>query len=87
MKPTQGGKRKNAGRKKLEVPKRGVTVMLDPRDIDKLSAICKASGLSQAKWVTRKIQEDLADLKIPGDGSEMREFLGSCADETGNRTP
>jgi hypothetical protein len=53
----RGGKRKGAGRKPRSEPLKGVTVKLEDEAVDKLNAICKATGLSQSKLVAKWISE------------------------------
>ena len=53
----RGGKRKGAGRKPRSEPLKGVTVKLEDEAVDKLNAICKATGLSQSKLVAQWISE------------------------------
>jgi hypothetical protein len=53
----RGGKRIGAGRKPRSEPLKGVTVKLEAEAVDKLNAICKATGLSQSKLVAKWISE------------------------------
>lgn len=44
------------GRKPRLIPRKAITVRLEPHDADGLRFICKRRRLSQAKWVAEKIQ-------------------------------
>jgi hypothetical protein len=54
----KGGKRKGAGRKPRSNPLKSVTVRLEIAEAEKLNAICKASGLSQSKLISKWISEN-----------------------------
>lgn len=58
MKPTHGGARKGAGRKPRVAPRRAVTIRLEPDDAARLRAICTERGISQADWLSEKINFD-----------------------------
>ena len=57
IKPTRGGARIGAGRKKRKTPRSAITVRIEPHDAEKLRHICKIKKLSQADWVTEKIRK------------------------------
>ena len=57
-KPIHGGARKGAGRKPRDTPRVAITVRLEPHDADALRKICKRRAMSQAEWVSLKIQDD-----------------------------
>ena len=48
----RGGRREGAGRKKRDVPLRKVTVSIEPELADKLKAISKREGKSQAALIS-----------------------------------
>jgi hypothetical protein len=54
----RGGKREGAGRKPRQIPRSAITVRLEPSHADKLRAICRARKMSQAGWVTEKIEKE-----------------------------
>jgi hypothetical protein len=55
-KPTRGGARKGAGRKPRTIPRKSITVRLEPEDANKLRVICSTERISQAKWVAKQIR-------------------------------
>lgn len=55
MKTKHGGIRQGAGRKPRTTPRKAITVRLEPVDTARLTLICKAKGISQAKWVSEQI--------------------------------
>ena len=57
-KPTgRGGPGRGQGRKPRLVPRKAVTVRLEPEDADKLRAICHALGVSQSEWISKQIRK------------------------------
>ena len=62
MKTKHGGKRQNSGRKPRATPKAQLSVRIEPHHAAKLRTHCKRRGISQAAWVTERIEED---AKIP----------------------
>ena len=55
-KPTHGGARKGAGRKPRTIPRKAITVRLEPQDADKLRELCQTEQLSQANWIANQIR-------------------------------
>ena len=55
--PTHGGARKGAGRKPRTIPRKAITVKLEPQDADRLRELCHAEELSQAKWIAKQIRD------------------------------
>jgi len=71
------------GRKPRLVPRKAITVRLEPYDADGLRLICKRRKLSQAKWVAEKIRgENVAAGKHIGGSIENFE-CGQVAVRTG----
>jgi hypothetical protein len=56
MNLTHGGKRPNSGRKPRAVPKVQVSVRIEPHHANKLRTYCNRRGISQAAWVTERIE-------------------------------
>ena len=56
MKPTRGGARKGAGRKPRTIPRKSITVRLEPQDANRLRELCRAEELSQANWIAKHIR-------------------------------
>jgi hypothetical protein len=56
-KPTRGGARPGAGRKPRAIPRKAVTVRLEPKHADKLRKLSKASKTYQAGWIGAKIEQ------------------------------
>jgi hypothetical protein len=67
MNPTHGGKRPNSGRKPRATPKAQLSVRIEPHHAAKLRTHCKRRGISQAAWVTERIEEN---DKSPGAGEK-----------------
>jgi predicted HicB family RNase H-like nuclease len=63
-KPTHGGARKGAGRKPRTIPRKAITVRLEPQDADKLRERCQAEELSQANWIAKQIRQAHSFSKI-----------------------
>jgi len=59
MKPTRGGKRTGAGRKRRESPRVAITIRLEPSDAAEFKAICAANHRSQAEQVVDWINIEL----------------------------
>jgi predicted HicB family RNase H-like nuclease len=57
-KPTRGGARKGAGRKPRTIPRKSITVRLEPQDADRLRELCRAQELSQANWIAKQIRKE-----------------------------
>ena len=55
-KPTHGGARKGAGRKPRMIPRKAITVRLEPQDANRLRELCQTDGLSQANWIAKQIR-------------------------------
>lgn len=55
-KPTRGGARKGAGRKPRTIPRKSITVRLEPEDADRLRELCHSENLSQANWIAKQIR-------------------------------
>lgn len=56
MKPTHGGARKGAGRKRRTIPRKAITIKLEPQDANRLRELCHAEELSQANWIAKQIR-------------------------------
>ena len=56
MKPTHGGARKGAGRKPRTIPRKAITVKLEPQDANRLRELCQTEELSQANWIAKQIR-------------------------------
>ena len=59
-KTTHGGARKGAGRKSRTIPRKAITVRLEPQDADRLRELCQTEELSQVKWITKTIRLEWA---------------------------
>jgi hypothetical protein len=59
-KPTRGGARKGAGRKPRAIPRKAITVRLEPQDANRLRELCRAEELSQANWIAKQIRLESA---------------------------
>ena len=55
-KPTHGGARKGAGRKPRTIPRKAITVKLEPQDANRLRELCHAEEMSQANWIANQIR-------------------------------
>jgi hypothetical protein len=55
-KPTRGGARKGAGRKPRTIPRKSITVRLEPQDADRLRELCLSEEMSQANWIAKRIR-------------------------------
>ena len=55
-KTTHGGARKGAGRKPRTIPRKAITVKLEPQDANRLRELCHAEELSQANWIAKQIR-------------------------------
>lgn len=53
------------GRKPRLIPRKAITVRLEPSDADGLRFICKRRRLSQANWVAEKIGMENAEVTHP----------------------
>ena len=62
MKPTHGGARKGAGRKPRTIPRKAITVRLEPQDADRLRVLCRSDQMSQANWIAKQIRSSEKNL-------------------------
>lgn len=62
-KVTHGGKRKGAGRKPRESPLSTLSVKLEPEEMARFRAICKAQSKSQARMIGEWINRDASPDK------------------------
>jgi len=53
---TRGGARKGAGRKPRTIPRKSITVRLEPQDADRLRELCRSEEMSQANWIAKQIR-------------------------------
>jgi hypothetical protein len=58
IKPTRGGARAGAGRKKRLVERKKVTFNLEPNDALRLKTIAKRRKITQVGWLADKIRRD-----------------------------
>jgi hypothetical protein len=56
----RGGAREGAGRKPRTIPRKAITVRLEPQDADRLRELCRAEELSQANWIAKQIRLESA---------------------------
>jgi hypothetical protein len=63
-KPTRGGARKGAGRKPRTIPRKSITVRLEPQDADRLRELCRSEEMSQANWIAKQIRHEALKAEL-----------------------